>query len=74
LQKAVNIPVNAISPVSADHLQDKLLRLSRLISGQPVEVGHGQVIASSHPEGIAFCKNLLAKKFVVSMLVTMNIG
>lgn len=71
-QKAVNIPVNAISPISADHLQDKLFRLSRLISGQPVEVGHGQVIASSHPEGIAFCKNLLAKKFVCQGELTVS--
>jgi hypothetical protein len=39
-----------------------------------VEVGHGQVIASSHPEAIAFCKNLLAKKFVVSILVTVDFG
>lgn len=62
----MNIPLNAISPTSAEHLQDKLLKLSRLISGQPVEAGHSQFVASKHPEGIIFCKNLLAKKFVVS--------
>jgi hypothetical protein len=64
----VNIPVNAISPRSAEHLEDKLFKLSRLISGQSVEVIHGKppVAASSHPEGIVFCKNLLAKKLVVS--------
>jgi hypothetical protein len=31
-----------------------------------MEVGHG---ASSNPEAIAFCKDYLAKKFVVSILV-----
>jgi hypothetical protein len=58
--------VNAISQISAEHLQDKLFTLSRLISGQSVKVVHGEIVASSHPEGIMFCKNLLAKKFVVS--------
>lgn len=69
LQKAVNVPVNAIAPTSASHLQDKFFKLSRLMSGQLVETGHGKIAASSHPEGIAFCKNLLAQKFVVSILV-----
>jgi nucleoporin GLE1 len=71
-QKAVNIPVNAISPISADHLQDKLFKLSSVISGQPVKVGNDQVIAASHPEGIAFCKNLLAKKFVCQGELTVS--
>lgn len=64
LQKAVNVTVNAISPTSANHLQDKFFKLSRLISGQLVETGHGKIAATTHPEGIAFCKNLLAQKFV----------
>jgi hypothetical protein len=74
LQKSVNVPVNAISPTSANHLQDKFSKLSRLISGQLVETGHGKIAASSHPEGIAFCKNLLAQKFVVSILVIVCTG
>lgn len=74
LQKAVNVPVNAISPTSANHLQDKFFKLSRLISGQLVETGLGKIAASSHPEGIAFCKNLLAHKFVVSILVIVCTG
>jgi hypothetical protein len=37
---------------------------------QPVEVGGVQIEASAHQEGIAFCNNLMAKKFVVSILVT----
>ncbi|KAJ9592389.1 hypothetical protein L9F63_015957 [Diploptera punctata] len=71
-QKAVNIPLNAISPTSAAHLQDKLIKLSRLISGQPVEAGQTRISASSHPQGIAFCKNLMAKKFVLQGELTVS--
>lgn len=64
-QKAVNIPVNAISPVNASHLRDKLQKLTLLLSGQPVSIADGvRVSASQHPAGIPFCKDLLAKKFV----------
>lgn len=63
-QKAVNVPVNAISPLNSVHLEDKLYRLSRLLQGHSVQVGNGQVSASSHELGIKFCTNLLAKKFV----------
>lgn len=63
-QKAVNVPVNAISPLNSVHLEDKLYRLSRLLQGHSVQVGNGQVSASSHGLGIKFCTNLLAKKFV----------
>ena len=66
--------VNDISPTSANHLQDKFFKLSRLISGQFIETGHGKIAASSHAEGIAFCKNLLAQKFVVSILVIVCTG
>jgi hypothetical protein len=72
LQKEVNICVNALSAGTADHLKDKLFRMSRLITGQHMEFAHGQVLAS-HPEAIAFCRLLLANKFVVSILVTVNI-
>ncbi|XP_067010642.2 mRNA export factor GLE1 [Anabrus simplex] len=63
-QKAVNIPVNTISAVNAHHMHDKLTKLSRLLSGQNVEVSQGNFSAAAHPQGIAFCKNLMAKKFV----------
>lgn len=64
-QKAVNIPVNAISPVSASHLRDKLQKLTLLLSGQPVVIGDGiRISAAQHPAGVPFCKDLLAKKFV----------
>jgi len=74
LHNAVNVPVNAISPTSANHLQDKFFKMSRLISGQRVETGHGKITASSHQEGIAFCKNLSAHKCVVSVLVIVCTG
>nr|CAD7431938.1 unnamed protein product [Timema monikensis] len=71
-QKAVNVPVNAISHVSSAHMTDKYIKLSRLISGQPVEVGGSTVSASRHPQGVAFCKNLLAKKFVAQGELTVS--
>ena len=66
-QKAVTIPVNAISPINASHLTDKYMKLYHLLSGHAVEVGEIKVDASQHPLGINFCKHLLAKKFVVSI-------
>ncbi|XP_015597415.1 nucleoporin GLE1 isoform X2 [Cephus cinctus] len=57
-QKAINIPVNAISGVSGEHLRDKYERLQQLLSGKfPGNV-------TSHPQGIAYCKDVLAKKIV----------
>ncbi|KAL0272407.1 UNVERIFIED_CONTAM: hypothetical protein PYX00_005386 [Menopon gallinae] len=63
-QKAVTMPVNAISPISGAHLSDKYLKLHNLLSGQVVEIGDIHVSASEHPDGINYCKKLLAKKFV----------
>ena len=65
LQKAVNTPINAISAVSGLHLKDKLQRVCGLLSGQHVEVGGHRVTAGDHPGGVAFCKDLFAKKIVV---------
>ena len=65
LQKAVNTPINAISAISGSHLRDKLQRVCALLSGQQVEVGGRKVSASDHPGGVAFCKDLFAKKIVV---------
>ncbi|KAL8619084.1 hypothetical protein ACOMHN_019356 [Nucella lapillus] len=61
LQRAVNMPVNAISPVSSQHLRDKLLRLRSLLRGERVEVVGKQVSVSAVPQGLTFCKNLVAK-------------
>jgi nucleoporin GLE1 len=63
-QKRVNICVNALCAGNADRLKDTLFRMSRLIAGQHMEFGHGQVLASSRPEAVAFRRNLLAKKFI----------
>uniref|UniRef100_T1HX99 mRNA export factor GLE1 n=1 Tax=Rhodnius prolixus TaxID=13249 RepID=T1HX99_RHOPR len=63
-QKAVNLPVNAISPVSAAHLMDKLKKLSTLLQGQYVTVADKRVSASNHPLGVFYCMNLLAEKIV----------
>ena len=68
LQKAVNIPVNAISSTSGAHLRDKLTRLGSLLIGNPVEVDNKRIAATQHPGGMAFCKDLFAKKIVVCTL------
>ena len=68
LQRAVNTPVNAISPVNSAHLCDKLLRLRSLLRGERVEVQGKQVTAQSVPQGITFCKNLVAKMIAVGHL------
>ena len=66
LQKAISTPVNAISSQSGQHLLDKIRRLQEVLSGRPVPVMGRQVSASSHPQGKAYCFNLLAQKIVVS--------
>lgn len=63
---SINTPLNAISAVNASHLKDKLQRLRAVLRGQIVEVGNNNVSANSHPNGIAYCKNLLAERIVVS--------
>ncbi|XP_060554278.1 mRNA export factor GLE1-like [Ruditapes philippinarum] len=64
IQKAVNTSINAISPVSGDHLRDKLKRLLKLLSCQPVEVSGRQIQLNQHPQGPAFCKHLIARMIV----------
>ncbi|XP_044264351.1 nucleoporin Gle1 [Tribolium madens] len=64
-KKAINIPVNAISAVNAEHLRDKYTKLNNLLSGKTVIVAERQVNALKHPQGIPFCMDLLARKFVL---------
>lgn len=64
-QKAINIPVNAISAVSPQHLTDKFDKLVAILSGASVKIGDITVSANSHPLGKQYCTLLLAKKFVV---------
>lgn len=63
-QKAVNTPVNAISPVSAAHLRDKLDKLRNLLKGHSVEVGGRRFSAAQQPGGLEYVADLLARKFV----------
>lgn len=63
-QKAVNIPLNAISAVSAPHLIDKFDKLCSLLSGAVVQVADTSVSAAQHPLGVRFCALLAAKKLV----------
>ena len=51
LQKAVTTPVNAISDQSPSHLLDKIQRLTKLLSGNSVQVTGKEVSANSHPAG-----------------------
>lgn len=72
-QKAVNTPVNAISAVTAQHLQDKHDKLASLLSGQSVNTaGNIRFSAAEHPLGIQYCTLLLAKKFVVCVLLDID--
>lgn len=64
LQKAINMPINAISPISGEHLREKLKRLLDLMSGQSVEVGNKRVSVRDHPQALNFCKHLAAKMVV----------
>lgn len=63
-QKAVNTPVNAISSVSGSHMKDKYDKLYKLLKGERVQVLDTFVTASQHPQGVAYCTALLAKKIV----------
>lgn len=57
-QKAINIPVNAISVINEQHLKDKYERLHNLL------IGRSSPNLGQHPQGAAFCKDVLAKKIV----------
>ncbi|XP_072379422.1 mRNA export factor Gle1 [Diabrotica undecimpunctata] len=64
-KKAINIPVNSLSGVNAEHVLDKFNKLFRLLKGQDNIIADKRINASIHPQGIQFCKNLLAKRFVL---------
>lgn len=64
-KKAINIPVNAISSASSKHLLDKYSKLSKLLSGNVVQIGDTLVNADSHKDGIKYCTDMLAQKFVL---------
>lgn len=66
-QRAINIPVNAISGVNSEHLVDKYNKLFNLLSLNVVKIGDTNFTAGAHPLGKQFCTNLLAKNFVVCL-------
>ncbi|GBP47007.1 Nucleoporin GLE1 [Eumeta japonica] len=63
-QKAVNTPVNAISSVNSMHMRDKYEKLSKLLRGERVQILDTYVTVSQHPQGLAYCTALLARKIV----------
>ncbi|XP_017487410.1 PREDICTED: nucleoporin GLE1 isoform X2 [Rhagoletis zephyria] len=63
-QKAINIPLNAISAVNPQHLQDKFERIFNFLNGQPLKTADGQVSVNDHPLGRNYCLLLTAKRFV----------
>lgn len=63
-QKAVNTPVNAISSLSGPHIKDKFQKLLDLLNGNKVLVGDAYITAAQHPQGKAYCTDLLARKIV----------
>ena len=76
LQKTVNTLINTISSGSGHQLREKLCQIQGLLSGSTVTVGSKTVCAKSCPGGLEFCRDLFAKKLVVSfgIQVEFNIG
>ena len=68
LMKAVSIPFNAFSAVSDAHMRGNLQRLLVLLSGQQVEINNNLSV-SEHPIALNFCKYLIAKMIVVSLVL-----
>ncbi|KAH8401314.1 hypothetical protein KR009_004487, partial [Drosophila setifemur] len=64
-QRAINIPLNAISAVSPQHLGNNFEKLYNFFAGQPVKVLNGASITiNDHPLARDYCLLLMAKKFV----------
>ncbi|KAF6206202.1 hypothetical protein GE061_017431 [Apolygus lucorum] len=63
-QKAINVPVNAISAQNAAHLSDKYRKLSNFLQKQTVVVSEKRISAATHPLGPLFSLNYLAIKTV----------
>ncbi|KAI8035705.1 hypothetical protein M5D96_011455 [Drosophila gunungcola] len=64
-QRAINLPLNAISAVSPQHLGQNFDKLYSFFAGQPVKVMNGSTITiNDHPLARDYCMLLMAKKFV----------
>ncbi|XP_039490822.1 nucleoporin Gle1 [Drosophila santomea] len=64
-QRAINLPLNAISAVSPQHLAQNFDKLYSFFAGQPTKVMNGATITiNDHPLARDYCMLLMAKKFV----------
>ena len=70
LQNAVTSTINAISANSGEDLRGKISRLRRLIRGEPIDVMGKTLSIRNHPAAKMYCCNLLAKKLVVSLMMS----
>jgi len=63
-QRAINLPLNAISAVSPQHLAQNFDKLYSFFAGQPTKVMNGTITINDHPLARDYCMLLMAKKFV----------
>lgn len=64
-QRAINLPLNAISAVSPQHLSNNFDKLYSFFAGQPVKLLNGaSMTINDHPLARDYCLLLMAKKFV----------
>lgn len=64
IQKSINTPINNISPVSGDHLNDQLTRLLTLLAGRTVDLSGKRFSLAACSQALPFCKYLIAKMIV----------
>ncbi|EDW61062.1 mRNA export factor Gle1 [Drosophila virilis] len=64
-QRTINLPLNAITATSAQHLTNNFDKLYNFFAGQPVRTTDGSTITiNDHPLARDYCILLMAKKFV----------
>ncbi|EDW72801.2 uncharacterized protein Dwil_GK16987 [Drosophila willistoni] len=63
-QRAINMPLNAISAVSPQHLQQNFDKIYNFFNGQPVKIMNQSITINDHPLARDYCLLLVAKKFV----------
>lgn len=64
-QRTINLPLNAITATSAQHLKNNFDKLYNFFAGQPVRTTDGSSITiNDHPLARDYCILLMAKKFV----------
>ncbi|ALC41962.1 CG14749 [Drosophila busckii] len=64
-QRTINVPLNAITAASGQHLTNNFNKLYTFFAGQPVKTTDGSTITiNDHPLARDYCILLMAKKFV----------